>query len=348
MTSESNPHRVADPSPLDLKHDRVLLSSREAEVVRRTQTKSYATVAEELEISESTVGTYRTRATDKLEEQVEVARRLLRQQRADQREENIKAIAREAVNCLRDCGTEVAFEIEPDEETDESTDESAPTQQSRTATEPAETVQGKLGDNHQYTERIRKYANEVIHGNEWALSDVDLSKVTFETRKKARKRHGVADYNGDNHATVGISEHTIENGGFDAAKNTIRHELVHVWQYQHRGETAELPNGTVVEDVSTGHTGNWYEWEDIMNVQRTRNYYSKSPEDYNYRIWCSSCHRFINGRFRMCSTVRWHSESHHGKGWCGNCDEEGTDGSTFVVTDDDDEFYNKKEEHSSW
>ncbi len=51
----------------------------------------------------------------------------------------------------------------------------------------------------------------------------------------------------------------------------------------------------------------------------------------------------------MCSTVRCHSESHHGKGWCGGCDEGDTDGSTFVVTDDaDGEFYDSKESHSEW
>jgi DNA-binding CsgD family transcriptional regulator len=114
MSDDSESSRVADPDPLDLKHDRVLLSNQEAEVVRRTQTKSYATVAEELGISQSTVGTYRNRATDKLDEQVKVARRMLRQQQADQREENIVAIAREAVECLRGCGFEVEFGINID------------------------------------------------------------------------------------------------------------------------------------------------------------------------------------------------------------------------------------------
>lgn len=111
MNNNSDSSRVADPDPPDLKHDRVLLSNQEAKVVRRTQTKSYATVAEELGISESTVGTYRNRATDKLEEQVKVARRIVRQQQADQQEENLVAIAEEAVECLEDCGIEVELEI---------------------------------------------------------------------------------------------------------------------------------------------------------------------------------------------------------------------------------------------
>jgi hypothetical protein len=79
--------------------------------------------AYELDISESTVGTYRTQATERLDEQVKVIRRMLRQQQADQQEEGIKEIAREAVETLRDCGVEVEFEIEP--ETDQGTDASA-------------------------------------------------------------------------------------------------------------------------------------------------------------------------------------------------------------------------------
>ena len=227
--------RVGHPSSLDLEHDRVMLSTQEFNVVRLTQNNSYATVADELDISESTVGTYRSRATKKLDEQVEVIKKMLQQQQIDQQEENIKEIARETVECLRDCGIDVELEIEPDT----STGKTASTPQTQTTAKTVEpTQEGKLGDDHEYTRRIRKYANEVVHGDEWGLSDVDLSKVTFETRTRARSRHGVASYDEDGRVTVGISEHTIENAGDEAMEETVRHELVHVWQYQHKGETA--------------------------------------------------------------------------------------------------------------
>ena len=337
--------RVGHPSSLDLEHDRVMLSTQEFNVVRLSRSKSYATIADELDISESTVGTYRSRATKKLDEQVEVIKKMLQQQQIDQQEENIKEIARETVECLRDCGIDVELEIEPDT----SPEKIASTQQTQTTTKTVEpTQEGQLGDDHKYTERIRKYANEVVYEDEWGLSNVDLSKVTFETRTRARKRHGVASYDDDGCVTVGISEHTIDNAGFEAAKETIRHELVHVWQYQHKGETVELPNGRVARNIEPGHTGCWYAWERIMDVQRTNNHYSKSPENYKYRVWCASCHRFVTGRHRMCSTVKCHSDSHRGMGWCGICDDQTRNGNTFVVTDDDDEFYDNKESHSDW
>jgi Response regulator containing a CheY-like receiver domain and an HTH DNA-binding domain len=348
MSGKQASSRVGNPSPLDLEHDRAMLSNRESEVVRLSRSKSYATIADELGIAESTVGTYRSRATEKLNDQVKVIRRMLRQQQADQQQKNIKKIAREAVERLKDCGIEVEFEIEPNKDVVEPTDETTSTQQPQTTTETVDMTQGKLGDDHEYTERSREYANKVIHGDEWELSDVDLSKVIFETRKKARRQHGVASYNGDDSVTVGISEHSIKNAGFDTIKQTIRHELVHVWQYQHQDETVELPNGNMVQDVSTGHTGCWYDWEEIMDVQRSNNYYSKSSEDYNYRIWCTSCHQFQTGKYRLCKTIKLHSENYAGCGWCGRCDDERTDGSTFVVTDDNDDFYDSKEAHEDW
>jgi len=337
--------RVGHPSSLDLEHDRVMLSTQEFNVVRLTQDKSYATVADELEISESTVGTYRSRATNKLNEQVEVIEKMLRQQQIDRREENIKKIARTAAECLKDCGIEAELRIGKDDST--GTEENASVQQPQTATKTTGTLQGKLGDEHEYTRRIREYANEVIHGDEWGLSDVDLSSVTFETRTRARSRHGVASYE-DDCVTVGISEHTIENAGFEAMEETVRHELVHVWQYQHKGETVELPNGRVARNIEPGHTGCWYTWERIMDVRRTNNHYSKSPENYKYRVWCASCHRFVTGKHRLCKTVKCHSDSHGGLGWCGICDDQTRNGNTFVVTDSDDEFYDNKESHSDW
>jgi hypothetical protein len=218
-------------------------------------------------------------------------------------------------------------------------------------------LKGRLGDENKYTKKIRRYANEVVNGNRWPIEKVNLSKVTFEIRKKARKRHGVADYGIGKNVTIGISEHTIENAGFEAVKRVIRHELVHVWQRQNMlsdKDEIKLPNGETVRDVKTGHTGCWSEWEDLMDVSRTDTYYEKSPEDYNYQVWCHSCQNFIIGRYRMCKTIKHHSESlPSGFGWCTECDEGGSPGSTFVVVSDDkydeeNNFYSSVQHHNEW
>lgn len=104
--------RVAHPDSWELQHERVLLSNKELEVIRRTRNNRYATVADNLGIEETTVGTYRYRANQKLDQQVKIARQLLREQEADQREEGLIEIAREAVECLRNRGVEVDFEVQ--------------------------------------------------------------------------------------------------------------------------------------------------------------------------------------------------------------------------------------------
>lgn len=211
-------------------------------------------------------------------------------------------------------------------------------------------IEGKLGDNRKYTNKIRTHANKIIKNDIWDIEDVDLSKVTFETRTRAKKRHGVTEYKEDNECIIGISKHTIDNAGFESAKDTIRHELVHVWQHQHSGKKMKLPNGRTVNNITTGHTGSWYDWANILNLSRKSFKYSKEPEDYKYRIYCYSCHRFKSGNHRLCKTIKYHSESiGYGYGWCENCDEEDKAGSTFIVTDDkNDKFYNNKENHNKW
>ncbi|WP_177209160.1 LuxR C-terminal-related transcriptional regulator [Natronobacterium haloterrestre] len=108
--------RVANPHPLDLEHDRVVLSNREVQVIQKAQHKSYEEVGEDLGIAESTVGTYYSRANSKLGEQVTVIEAMLDQQRNARRDENIEAVARYAVERLRDRGLDVKFEIQEQED----------------------------------------------------------------------------------------------------------------------------------------------------------------------------------------------------------------------------------------
>ena len=56
----------------------------------------------------------------------------------------------------------------------------------------AQSQRGKVGDNHQFTPRIRRYANEVVHEDKWPF-EVDLSNVTFETRTRSKRQRGVCE-----------------------------------------------------------------------------------------------------------------------------------------------------------
>lgn len=150
-------------------------------------------------------------------------------------------------------------------------------------------LEGELGDAHRYTPKIRQYANEVVNGDEWPI-EVDLNRITFETREQARGRHGVT-VSEFNEVRIGISEHTIDNAGFESVKSTIRHELIHAWQRQFSdADEKTLPDGTTVSEIESGHSDeSWDVWSTLLDVERTHNHYTKSLSDYRYAVKCPVC-----------------------------------------------------------
>jgi len=104
---------------------------------------------------------------------------------------------------------------------------------------------GSLADDHELSARARQYGERVIRDTEWPIDAVDLGKITWATSTRAKRRHGRCSYDGDGEVTITLTEHTYERAGFEACKTTVRHELVHAWQYQHRGEQALVTDSGV-------------------------------------------------------------------------------------------------------
>lgn len=165
---------------------------------------------------------------------------------------------------------------------------------------------GDLGDAHELSQRARKYANEVIYGEKWPLSSdhVDLSRVEFETSTRMKRRHGVCASDGDGNCTIRLSEETYERAGFESVTETIRHELVHVYQRQTDG-------------VDTGHGQSFKQWVDPLDLSgRCSRQYEKQPGDYSYRFYCSNGCGFVGGRHRWSVVVQRAIE---GSQICGSC-----------------------------
>lgn len=170
----------------------------------------------------------------------------------------------------------------------------------------ANDVSGALGDDHELSVRARRYANRVIADDEWPLTaeHVDLDRVTFETSTRMERKHGVCVADRTGHCTVRLSEKTVERAGFSAIKETIRHELVHVYQRQ-------------VEGVEMGHGESFKRWVDPLGLSgRCSNHYTPREDEYAYAFHCVHC-GFIGGRYRMCKTVR---AAFDGALRCGLCD----------------------------
>ena len=216
---------------------------------------------------------------------------------------------------------------------------------------------GTLGDDHELSRRARGYGEAVVCGEEWPLDGVDLGKITWATSTRAKRRHGRCSYDGDSRATITLTEHTYDRAGFEACKKTIRHELVHAWQYQHRGERAVVgetgielqadgatatPDGghsdhadtepatggrnTAVDagfTIETGHGDSFRAWVEPLELPgRCSSYYARRRSDFNYVYGCPNCEQWW-GKHRLCKSVR--QAAHGGEGstgyrYCTDCE----------------------------
>lgn len=167
-------------------------------------------------------------------------------------------------------------------------------------------MKGQLGDDHELSCRALEYANEVIVGETWPLTPqhVDLSRVDFETSTRMKRRHGVCTGDGTGNCTVRLSERTYDRAGFESITETIRHELVHVYQRQTDG-------------VEPGHGESFERWVEPLELSgRCSSQYETTPEDFSYRLYCRNGCGFVGGRYRWSAVVR---RAIADRQVCGNC-----------------------------
>ena len=208
-------------------------------------------------------------------------------------------------------------------------------------------VGGVLLDGHELTERARAYAHHVINTDAYPMGakDVDLSRVEWATSTRMQSKHGHAGYGRraeECEYYIHLSAKSYENAGWDFIAETIRHELIHIWQYQRKGKLAVIGDGGVEEATypaeetsdedwqrlgdrfetggesvvrpSGGHGADFRAWCDAMDVDgRTSSYDADLFEYYRYPLYCPGCHEIINGRHRFCSAIRQRA--------CAKCDE---------------------------
>ena len=171
-------------------------------------------------------------------------------------------------------------------------------------------------DDHELTERSQEYGEWVVQSEEWDIH-LDLSQVVWGTSSIAKERHGLAKFDGEKTRII-LSELTYERAGFDAMRDTIRHELVHAWQHQNRGEVKEIDGRRV--SVDSGHGDSFKLFCDVLELDgRCSNHYQKFKSDYKYILECDC--RWI-GRHRKSKVVKSADPDHaHPCNWyCENCE----------------------------
>ena len=217
---------------------------------------------------------------------------------------------------------------------------------------------GSLADEHPLSERARAYGEWVVRGEAWSLSAVDLGALTWATSTRAKRRHGRCVYADAADARITLSEHTAERAGFEGCRETIRHELVHAWQHQHRGEwgvgtdrgvaiLADTDGAVATADdtanalstvddtlaatadtadtfaIETGHGASFRAWVEPLALSgRCSTPYEPNPADFAYVYGCPACGAWW-GRHRLCPSVRQAArgtDATSGVRYCVDCD----------------------------
>ena len=131
---------------------------------------------------------------------------------------------------------------------------------------------------------------------DWSDAQVGLSPRMTRAMGNARSK-GPKE---DPEYQINISGPALENHGWDEIEETIRHEAIHIWQYQNIGKADHGPT--------------FERWAKRFDVTK---YADKPAQDFNYVIECANC-GVIGGRTRRSKIIK-HPEKYRCSG-CGESD----------------------------
>lgn len=136
------------------------------------------------------------------------------------------------------------------------------------------------------TRRVRAYAMD------WYTTtpedfDIDWSIVDFRVSARMTRAFGTARRRAEDDMEIVISKHAIDGESWERIQNTIRHEAIHIWQFQ-------------TEDVQHGHNASFDRWAAEFGCSRHADKQSRAPK---YVIICEDCGKSA-GRQRRSKTVK--------------------------------------------
>jgi hypothetical protein len=181
------------------------------------------------------------------------------------------------------------FDIDVDEGSSEQHD--LPAEDPEESHEEAED-EPTFGDNmtyRQFRDACEEYAKWAVQHYD-TLNDVDLSNVTIEVSEKMVRTAGKAGEAPSRMPTDFMMRFAMgaydKWGWNDQMRSTIRHELIHIVQYQDKG---------------TGDHGFGFKrMADKLGCE----VHCQKFTDYKYGLFCSECEEMIGGRYRECKTTK--------------------------------------------
>lgn len=118
--------------------------------------------------------------------------------------------------------------------------------------------------------------------------DIDWNPVEIVVSARLKKSWGRAKYWEDkDRYEIVISANAIENHGWEEVKETIRHEAIHIWQYQTLG--------------FGGHGVRFRKWADKFGCTV---YADCRAQEAKYKLYCDQCGSLVSQSSRRSKTVK--------------------------------------------
>lgn len=201
----------------------------------------------------------------------------------------------EAADVMRD----IASGDFPPEQEDEKTVAATATTGSESKVNP--TIKG--GTHSHWERKVKEYLKEwypeaenstvEIYGTTYAFevdwSDVEVIVSGRMKRSSGRARAFTDKLTGERNYELKISKHLIENQDWDRVEQTIRHEAIHIWQYQN-------------DSFSGGHGLDFKKWMRHEQFDCTVNA-ERPAADPKYEIICENCGE-VGVRQRACKITK--------------------------------------------
>ena len=152
------------------------------------------------------------------------------------------------------------------------------------ATNGVEQARIKPGKHNHIARRVRDYLAEWYPTTHEDF-DIDWSRVTVGVSGRLTRAYGNARWHkADDTMTLQVSKHIVDD--WDRAMQTVRHETIHIWQYQHMGKG--------------GHGSDFMMWASMFGCEKN----APAPAtDYKYHIICENC-GVVGGRVRQSKVVK--------------------------------------------
>ena len=146
-----------------------------------------------------------------------------------------------------------------------------------------------------------RHAEETLVDHPSLGDPIDLSDVRFEISHRMKRtagrciRHRPGGSTPNDGYTIRLARRGYDNRGYDEFLSTVRHELVHVWQYE-------------VHD-SGDHGETFAQWTDILVIEQHCEHFT----DFKYLFECQDCGTQV-GRYRKSKFVKKYKLYN-----CGSC-----------------------------